>query len=132
MGITEKNLLLVDDEVNILNSLNRLFRKEKYNIFLAKSAREALDILEKTHIHVIVSDFKMPYMDGGDLLKEVKNRYPQIVRLMLSGFAHLEVIEELVAEKIVYKFISKPWVNNTLIAFVEDAFKIYDTEKEKI
>lgn len=127
-----RSLLLVDDEINILTSLNRIFRKEKYKIFLATSGQEALDILDKNPVQVIISDFKMPHMNGADLLKEVRKRHPRIVRLMLSGYANFDVIEEIVNDKTVYKFISKPWMQDTLVTFVAEAFKIYENSEEDL
>lgn len=81
-----KSILFVDDEKAILNSIRREFFDSPYDVYIANGGREALDILEKNHIDLIVSDMRMPEMDGYELLKRVKLLYPEVTRLILSGF----------------------------------------------
>ena len=78
-------VLFVDDEVNILKALQRLLRQEDMNVICASRGQEALEILEKTEAQVVVTDQRMPEMSGVDLLSSVRERYPDIVRMMLTG-----------------------------------------------
>ncbi len=83
-------ILFVDDELNVLNGIKRMLysMKSEWEIFYAQNGMQALDILKKNKIDIIISDIKMPGMDGAQLLSEVKNKYPQIIRITLSGYAN--------------------------------------------
>lgn len=109
-------VLFVDDEENILNSLRRGLIDEEYTCLFAKSGNEALDLLQKNKISVIVSDMRMPGMDGLALLKEVKVKYPSTVRIVLSGYNQLQQVLATINQVDVFKFITKPWK-------MEDEFK---------
>ena len=102
-------VLFVDDEENILNSLRRGLIDEDYDCLFAVSGQQALDLLEKTPVTVIVSDMRMPGMDGLTLLKEVRVKYPKTVRIVLSGYAQLQQIITTLNQADLFKFILKPW-----------------------
>jgi len=112
----KRAVLFVDDEVNILNSLRRGLIDEEYECLFANSGKEALDILGNKEISVLVTDMKMPEMDGLTLLKIVKEKYPQTVRIVLSGYTQLQQILATVNQVDIFKFITKPWK-------MEDEFK---------
>jgi YesN/AraC family two-component response regulator len=76
-------LLFVDDEENVLKALKRVFLEENYNILVAGNADQALDLIERENIQLVISDFKMPGMNGVDLLREIKKKKPGILRIML-------------------------------------------------
>ncbi|MFX6230732.1 response regulator, partial [Acinetobacter baumannii] len=80
-------LLFVDDEPNILSSLRRLFRQYPYKVLIANGGQEALDILENETVDLVISDMRMPVMDGATFLANVKARWPDTVRLLLTGYA---------------------------------------------
>ncbi len=108
-------LLFVDDEAGVLNALRRIFREENYEILTAASGEEAIKIMENnTIIHLVISDHMMPEMLGSELLKEIKNRWPETIRIMLTGHADINAIMGAVNEGAVYKFITKPWNDEDL------------------
>jgi response regulator RpfG family c-di-GMP phosphodiesterase len=99
----------VDDEPSILNALRRTLRSSGYQILTAASAEAALDFMAHYPVGVIVSDNRMPGVTGLELLRQVKARYPQTVRVMLSGYADLEALSTAVNAGEIFRFISKPW-----------------------
>ncbi|MBT8370374.1 MAG: HDOD domain-containing protein [Deltaproteobacteria bacterium] len=106
--ILQKRILFVDDEPMVLKGLQRILRKmrNEWEMTFASSGKEALDILDKTSMDVIVSDLKMPDMDGTQLLTQVKKHHPQLVRIILSG--HLEHEMTLKSVQIAHQSLSKP------------------------
>lgn len=119
----EQTILFVDDEANILASLNRLLRREGYHILIANSGREGLDLLAKNAVDVIVSDQRMPEMTGVDFLRQAKQLYPDTVRMILSGYTELQYITEAINEGAIYKFLTKPWEDEQLKQNIKEAFQ---------
>lgn len=122
----DRTLLLVDDEENILSSLTRLFRKSGYNIIRASSGQQGLEMLEQYPVGVIVSDQRMPEMQGVEFLSKVKLRYPDTIRMILSGYTDLKSITDAINEGAVYKFLTKPWDDDLLQKNVAEAFERYE------
>ena len=118
-----QTLLLVDDEESILSSLKRVFRRDGYRIFTATGGSQALEILANNMVDVIISDQRMPYMTGVELLRQVKSLYPETVRISLSGYTELHSITEAINEGAIYKFLTKPWDDDHLRANVVEAFR---------
>lgn len=110
-----KNILFVDDELSILKSIRRLFLKSGYNIFLANSAKEGLEIIRTSNIDVVVSDVKMPEVDGLAFLRQVKENYPGIDRIVLSGFVEMDLVLRAIIKGIAFDYITKPWSNDVLV-----------------
>lgn len=108
-GKPSRHLLLVDDEDSILQSLRRMFRRDGYTIHLAASGEEGLAILDQTPIGVIVSDQRMPVMTGSEFLSKVKEKYPETIRIVLSGYTELSSITDAINQGAIYKFLTKPW-----------------------
>jgi len=121
-----KTLLLVDDEEAILRSLVRLFRNQGYNILTAGSGAEALRLIEANEVHVILSDQRMPGMSGVEMLTMVRERYPEIIRMVLSGYSDISAISDAVNKGNIYKFLFKPWDNDLLTENIRDAFERFD------
>jgi type II secretory ATPase GspE/PulE/Tfp pilus assembly ATPase PilB-like protein/FixJ family two-component response regulator len=120
-------LLLVDDEPGILNALKRVFRKENYEIVTAASAPEALGLLRGDEpLHLVISDFMMPVMDGGELLRQARQMRPDIIRIMLTGHADVNAVMGAVKAGAVYKFILKPWNDDDLRVTVALALEQYE------
>ncbi len=117
------SILFVDDEQNVLRSLKRLFIEEEYQLFLADCAQKGLAILEKTPVHLIIADYRMPNVNGVQFLKEVCRLYPHTVRMVLSGFADTKSIVEAINEGEIYKFIPKPWDNESLKQTIKNAIE---------
>lgn len=111
---TPYSLLLVDDEPNILAALRRIFQRENYQLHFARSGGEALKILESKPIQLIISDFMMPGMTGSELLAKVRERWPDTIRIMLTGHANTEAVMGSVRDGAVYRFILKPWNDDDL------------------
>ncbi|MDD3413861.1 MAG: response regulator [Lachnospiraceae bacterium] len=125
------SVLFVDDEVNILNSLKRGLIDEEYQCYFASSGREALEILKKTKIGVIVSDMRMPEMDGLKLLREVEVLYPWMVKIVLSGYTQLPQILTTINQVDIFKFITKPWkMEEEFITVIHKALDYYIIREE--
>jgi putative two-component system response regulator len=116
-------LLFVDDEPSVLKSLERLFRGERYEIYTATSGDAAIKILETVHMDVIVTDYRMPGMNGIELLKNAKSLLLTAVRIMLTGYSDLDVTIAAINEGEIHKYITKPWNNRDLINLIETVLK---------
>lgn len=123
------SLLFVDDEKNILSALNRAFFDENYALYQAGTADEALDLMSKTKINAAIIDLRMPGMNGLDLLKEIKNRYPSVMVIMLSGHGSIKDAVESISSG-AEDFIEKPFVRESLVAKVRQLFEIYKLKTE--
>lgn len=121
----EKSLLLVDDEKNILRSLRRLLRSDGYTIHTASSGKEGLEILKEHKICVILSDMRMPEMSGAEFLAKVKEQYPKVVRLMLSGYTDINSVTDAVNQGAIFKFLTKPWEDDEIKLCINEAFSQY-------
>lgn len=119
-----KKILLVDDEIQILKALSRAFFDTEYDIYMAQSGEEALEILENTKINLVISDMKMPFMDGYELLSKIKQKYPKTIRIILSGYTEEKTIIKAIIKNIAKVYIFKPWNNDDLIHCVEQLFFI--------
>lgn len=118
-------LLLVDDEPQILKALQRLLRNTDFTILIANNAGEALEILAEKDVHVMLTDHKMPNMTGAELIDTVRQEYPNVVSIMLSGQADFNQVIRLLNEKSAMRFIQKPWCNKEVVGTIEKAFKQY-------
>lgn len=119
-------LLCVDDEEHILAALRRVFSEEAFEIECAKSGEAALEILAREPVAVVVSDQRMPGMSGTELLREVRERFPEAARIILSGFAELSVVVAAINEGEINKFIAKPWSDDALRETVRACFAQYE------
>ncbi|MFZ4438427.1 MAG: PAS domain S-box protein [Syntrophales bacterium] len=128
---TNHTILLVDDEPNVLSALTRVLRNSPYQLLTASSGNQALAIMETTTIKVIVSDEQMVGMQGSELLAEVQRRFPNTVRLMLTGHGTLEASMRAMNEGQVYRFLIKPWDEGMLRLSLSAAIEKYDSDAEK-
>jgi two-component system NtrC family sensor kinase len=126
------SLLLVDDEPNVLKSLRRLLIDTNYNVYSAESAENAWGILEKENIQLVISDYRMPGMNGVEFLKKVRDKYPKTIRIILSGYADVMAIVEAINDGQVYRFIPKPWNDQELLTSILRAFEQYKLQEENI
>ena len=126
-------ILCVDDETSILKALKRLFLDNDYEILTAVSGLEGLEILENDHpVHVVVSDYRMPGMNGVDFLREVCRRWPETVRIVLSGYADTASVVSAINEGEIYKFIPKPWNDDELKVTIANAAERYYLHKQNL
>ena len=114
-------VLIVDDEVNVLNSLRRLFLDSNFDVLTASNALEAMDILRNNAVSVIISDNRMPAMSGIELLQEARSVSPESVRIMLTAYADIKSAMDAINKGAVYKFIAKPWKDEELKAITAEA-----------
>lgn len=110
-----ERILIVDDEVQVCSSLRRLFRREGFEVETAEGGPEALLKLDAFRPDAVLSDFRMPRMNGAELLAEVRRRLPRALRIILSGYSDLASVMASVEEGEICRFISKPWDNETLV-----------------
>ncbi len=124
----KQSILLVDDEINVLKSLKRLFIDTDYKIYTAESADSGLLILQENSINLVLSDYKMPHKNGVQFLKEVKEKHPNTIRMILSGFADVAAIVESINEGNVYKFLAKPWNDQDLLTTIKRALEHFNLQ----
>ncbi|MBI5461870.1 MAG: response regulator [Gammaproteobacteria bacterium] len=120
---TKPALLFVDDEPNILSALQRLFRPLGYRIFTAPGGAEGLELLEREKVDLIISDMRMPLMDGATFLEQAAQRWPHIVRILLTGYADLSSAVAAVNKGNIYRYLSKPWEDNDIKITVQQALE---------
>ncbi|GGX92222.1 EAL domain-containing protein [Massilia dura] len=120
-----QTLLIVDDDVNVLSSLHRLFRRDGYRILTASSPAEGFDLLALHPVQVIVCDQRMPIMSGTEFLSKVKDMYPDTIRIILSGYTGLEAMLDSINRGAIYRFYTKPWDDVQLRDNIRLAFHHY-------
>ena len=125
------SVLFVDDEPNILASLRRLFRPSGYKVFTAESGAAGLALLEQERVDLVVSDMRMPEMDGAHFLEQVRARWPETVRILLTGYSDVESILAAINRGEIYRYITKPWDDNDIMLVVRHALERRALEQEK-
>jgi DNA-binding NtrC family response regulator len=108
-------VLFVDDEPSILEGFKRTLRKEPFTIVVASSGAAALAALQTTAVDAIVSDQRMPGISGSELLERVRQRYPDIIRIMLTGEASLPATVRALSQAPLYRFLCKPVNSDDLV-----------------
>lgn len=127
-----RTILFVDDDESMLSAVKRELMDEPYHLLWARGGKEALEVLEKNEVTVIVTDMLMPEMSGLDLLKTVKEKYPEAIRMIMSGHANITTLLNAINENIIYKFITKPWPDSeTLKSIVQQAVEYYNLHRER-
>ncbi len=126
-------ILCIDDEQNVLRSLTRLFLDDPYEILTAPSGAEGLLILDQSGtVPVVISDYRMPGMNGVEFLSEVRKRWPDTVRIVLSGYADTGAIVSAINEGQIYRFVAKPWNDDELRITVANALERYDLGRKNL
>jgi len=126
----KRTLLLVDDERDSLDPMELLL-KEQYNVLTAQSGVEALDILKKNDIDIVIADQRMPGMTGVELLVKVKELYPGIVRVVLTAYTDFEAMIKAINEGSVYRYIIKPWDVDDMRLVIKQALEFKDLRAAK-
>ena len=127
---SKPTLLLLDDEANILRALSRVLRRDGYRILPTTSVNEAFELLAANNVQVIISDQRMPAMSGTEFLSQVKDIYPDTVRIVLSGYTDLKSVTEAINEGAIYKFLTKPWDDQQIRDHIRQAFVYYGASVE--
>lgn len=116
-------ILLVDDEEMILNALRRVLASFEWDVLIAESGVQALEIMARQPIALIISDQRMPEMNGLELLNVVKKEYPDTVRIILTGYAEMDVVVKAINQGEVYRFFTKPWNSSELLETVREVLQ---------
>lgn len=116
-------ILIVDDDPNVTAALKRLLHGEPYNVLTALSGPEALELMEEHAIDLVLCDEKMPGLRGSDVLRMMKDKWPDTIRIMLSGQADVEAVVRAINEGEAYRFIRKPWNEDELLLTVRQALE---------
>jgi response regulator RpfG family c-di-GMP phosphodiesterase len=124
-------VLLVDDEESILNSLRRLLRGQPYDVLLATSGAQALDMLAQQPVNLVMSDARMPNMDGASLLAHVRQLYPETARIMLTGYADPGAIIKAINDGQIHRYISKPWNDEEMLLILRQSLEHQHSEQER-
>jgi len=127
--MADKNfsILYVDDEEHNLISFAATFRKE-YNILTAKSGKEGVDILHNNEVNLIITDQRMPEMTGIQFLEKIIPEYPDMIRMILTGFSDIEVIIDAINSGRVFRYITKPWDENELRMTIENTRQVFELQ----
>ena len=130
----QATLLFVDDEPNILSALRRLFRPLGYRIFIAESGAQGLEIFDSETIDLVISDMRMPVMDGAQFLEQVRLKSPDTIRILLTGYADISSTIDAINKGQIYRYIAKPWEDNDICLSVRHALeqKMLTREKERL
>lgn len=124
-------VLFVDDEQAILNALERFSRIRQWDVRTALSAIDALDIASQEQFDVVVSDMRIPKMDGADFLLLMKKRHPDTIRILLTGYSDIEALERVVNESGINSYVTKPWDDIILEDAISTGFKLSYNQKER-
>ena len=133
-NLHKATLLFVDDERRVLSSMRAMFRRE-YHVFVADSGQEALEIVDREKIDVVISDQRMPKMTGVEFLCAVKEKSPDAMRILLTGYADLEAIEASINDGEVFRYLMKPCPPDDLkkaIAMAVEATRDREPDVEEI
>jgi len=129
--LAEWSVLCVDDEPNVVSALRRLFRGTGYRVLTATSGAEALEVFARDSVDLIISDMRMPGMDGAQLLEEVRARWPATTRMLLTGYADVQSSMAAINRGEVYRYLTKPWNDDEILTTVNAAFERQALEREK-
>lgn len=123
------DILYVDDEENNLISFKATFRL-KYNILTASGAADAMKILAAKPVQIIITDQRMPDTTGIEFLENVIEKYPDPMRILLTGYADMNAVIDAVNKGKIYHYLSKPWSQTKLDETIQNAFEVYQKNKE--
>src|SRR6202165_1993969 len=123
-------IMIVDDEPVNLRTLERLFRQD-YQVVTAQSGAEALALLERHDVAILISDQRMPAMTGIELMTKTVTIRPQMVKILLTGYTDVGALIDAINSGLVYRYLTKPWNNDDLRLTVSRALERYEMMKSK-
>jgi len=121
-----KRILFVDDETQILKAFVRAFIDSEFEVIIAESGIAALEILESNKVDLVISDMRMPIMDGYDFLSRVKNQHPNILRIILSGYSDEKIVFKALQKNVAKLYMFKPWENEKLKHTIKNVLETQD------
>ena len=128
----KRTVLFVDDEEAILRAIKRTFAGEPYETIFANSGSQALEMLKQNQVHVVVTDMNMPEMNGIELLNCVRDKYPQITRMVLTAQTNAHLMLTAINTGQIFKYVVKPWqYAKELKTYVRQAIEYYDLHSER-
>ena len=121
-------IMVVDDEASITKALHRLFRKDNYQILTAASASEGLDLLKKVQkpVSLIISDQRMPGMNGSQFLEQAQQLFPDAIRFLLTGYSDMDAIIAAINKGGIHRYLNKPWNDDDLVLQVRQSLEQYE------
>lgn len=129
-SLKKDRVLFVDDESLVLLSLRRFFRQNNIEVDVETDCFRAVQLIRDNKYKVIISDFRMPSMNGAEFLEVAKEISPESVRLVLSAHINQVALADIINKSEVYRFVSKPWRDLDLLSIVKDSIVKYDRENE--
>ena len=123
------NVLYIDDEIGNLKAFKATYRRI-YNVFIAESAAEGGKILDENKIEIILTDQRMPEMTGVEFLKSIINTHPHPIRILVTGYTDIDVIKEAINSGQIYRYIEKPWNNDSLKITIDKAYEVFRLREE--
>ena len=123
-------LLVVDDEPDVVKSVQDLLRR-KYHVLGATNAAEAMEIMSREEVHLVMSDQRMPDITGVEFLSKVKGAHPDAIRLLFTGYADIRAVIDAINRGSVYRYITKPWDPDELETVIDEASERYDMIVER-
>ena len=130
MSEAPPSILVVDDEVRSLDSIRRILG-DRFDVHTATSASEAEEVLKREWIQVLLCDQRMPEVTGVEFCQQVRDQYPEIVRIIISGYTDSEDIIEAINKGGIYQYITKPWHPDELITKLSNAVELFRLQREK-
>src|SRR5262249_10854561 len=125
MATTKHPILVVDDEAEILYSLRALLRRD-FDLHTAQSAYEAMQVLQRQPVHVIMTDQRMPGMTGVELLAQIREQHPDAIRMIFTGYADIKAVIDAINEGNIYRYLTKPWDPDELVTVLQQACAAYE------
>ena len=122
-------VLYIDDEINNLTAFKANFRK-LYDVYIAESAAEGRKILESEEIEIVLTDQRMPEITGVEFLESIIPDFPNPIRILLTGYTDMQALIDAVNKGQIYRYINKPWDEEELKMFINQAFELYTLRKE--
>lgn len=124
MKLKKVRILYVDDEEINLQAFRSTFKKH-YDLFLAASAKEARDILTENQVDIIITDQRMPLETGLDFFESINKKYPDPIRILLTAYTDMHMVNEAIEKKLIYHYLTKPWDEGYLKNIIRNAYEIY-------
>ncbi|MDX1904360.1 MAG: response regulator [Thermonemataceae bacterium] len=124
------NILYVDDEESNLRIFKMAFKRD-YNVFTAISGQEAIEVLAKEQVQLIITDQKMPEMSGTEFLEKTLPEFRDVIRIILTGFSDIEAVVRAVNKANIYKYVTKPWDREAFKEIIDEALALYQYRADK-